>query len=277
MQTYLEQFMENIITALPNLLTAILIFIASIYLGRFLSGLLVNVLKGRKADPEVTRLLGQITRWSIIVAGIITALQRFFDVTAFLAGLGIIGFTIGFALQNIMQNFAAGVILLVQQPFNVGDAIEVNGYGGTILSINLRTTEMRTFDGLIVIIPNADVLSNTITNYARAKLRRIELPVGVSYGADPAKVRNVILEAIPNVPGFIGEPAPMVVFHTFGGSTLDVSAYFWFDTAKTNPLAAKDAALELIKTALDKNGIEIPFPITTIYTQNTGHSTDTSP
>ena len=113
MQTYLEQFMENIIVALPNLLTAILIFIASLYLGRLLSGLLVNVLKGRKADPEVTRLLSQITRWSIIVAGIITAIQRLFDVTAFLAGLGIIGFTIGFALQNIMQNFAAGVILLI--------------------------------------------------------------------------------------------------------------------------------------------------------------------
>jgi small-conductance mechanosensitive channel len=170
-----------------------------------------------------------------------------------------------------MQNFAAGVILLIQQPFNVGDAIEVNGYGGTILSINLRTTEMRTFDGLIVIIPNADVLSNTITNYARAKLRRIELPVGVSYGADPSKVRNVLLEAIRDVPGFVGEPPPMVVFHTFGGSTLEVSTYFWFDTSITNPFAAKDAAFELIKAALDKNGIEIPFPITTIYTQGAGN------
>jgi small-conductance mechanosensitive channel len=213
-------------------------------------------------------LLGQIIRWSIIVAGIITALQRFFDVTAFLAGLGILGFTIGFALQKIMQNFASGVILLIQQPFNVGDAIDVNGYGGTVLSINLGTTEMRTFDGLIVIIPNADVLSNTITNYTRAKLRRIELPVGVSYGADPIKVRHVILEAVRNVPGFVGEPVPMAVFHTFDGSTLDVKTYFWFDTAKSNPLEAKDAALELVKAALDKNGIEIPSPIPMIFTQS---------
>lgn len=271
MQTYFEQFMENIITALPNLLTALLILVASLYLGKLISGLLVNVLKGRKADPEVTRLLGQLTRWSIIVAGIITAIQRFFDVTAFLAGLGIIGFTIGFALQNIMQNFASGVILLVQQPFKVGDVIDVNGYAGTILTISLRTTEMRTFDGLIVIIPNADVLSNTITNYTRAKLRRVELSVGVSYGADPAKVRNVILEAVRNVPGFVGEPAPLVAFHTFSGSTIDVSAYFWFDTSITNLLAAKDAAFELIKAALEKNGIEIPFPITTIYTQSAGN------
>jgi len=269
MQTYFEQLIENIIKDLPNLLTAILILVASLYVGKILSGLLVNVLARRKADPGVTHLLGQITRWSIIVAGIITALQRFFNVTAFLAGLGILGFTIGFALQNIMQNFASGVILLIQQPFNVGDAIDVNGYGGTVLSINLGTTEMRTFDGLIVIIPNADVLSNTITNYTRAKLRRVELPVGVSYGADPAKVRSVILDAIQNVPGLVREPAPIVVLHTFGGSTIDVSAYFWFDTAATNPLSAKDAALELIKAALDKNEIKLPFPITTVYTQST--------
>jgi small conductance mechanosensitive channel len=150
----------------------------------------------------------------------------------------------------------------------VGDAIEVNGYGGTILSINLRTTEMRTFDGLIVIIPNADVLSNTITNYTRAKLRRIELPVSVSYGSDPTKVRNIILEAIQNIPGLVPEPAPIVVFHSFGGSTLDVNAYFWFDTAKTDPLSAKDIALELIKATLEKNDIKLPFQVTTVYTQN---------
>jgi small conductance mechanosensitive channel len=269
MQPYFDQFIENIIKALPNVVTAILIFIVSIYLARLLSGLLVNVLKVRKADPEVTRLLAQILRWTIIVAGIITALERFTDVTAFLAGLGIIGFTVGFALQNVMQNFAAGVILLIQQPFTVGDAIEVNGYGGTVLTISLRTTEMRTFDGLIVIIPNADVLSNTITNYTRAKLRRIELPVSVTSGADPSKVRNVILEAIRDVPGFVGEPAPMAVFQTFTGSSMDVSTYFWYDTGITNPFAAKDVALETIKAALEKHGIEIPLPFTTIYAQRT--------
>jgi small conductance mechanosensitive channel len=269
METFFDQFIENIVAALPNFLTALLIFIAGIYIGKILRGLVVNVLKARNADPGVTKLLGQIIRWSIIVAAIITALQRFFDVTAFLAGLGILGFTIGFALQNVMQNFAAGVILLIEQPFNVGDAIEVNGYGGTVLTINLRTTEMRTFDGLIVIIPNGDVLSNPITNYTRAKLRRVELPLGVSYGVDPAKVRSVILEAVKGVPGLVSEPAPIVVFNSFGGTTLEVSAYFWFDTDTTNPFSAKDAALELIKAALDRNSIQLPSQIPTFFTQTT--------
>jgi small-conductance mechanosensitive channel len=90
----------------------------------------------------VTHLLGEFVLWSIAIAGIITALQRFFDVTAFLAGLGILGFTIGFALQDIMKNFASGVILLLQQPFHVGDTIGVKGFDGTVLAIDLRATEM---------------------------------------------------------------------------------------------------------------------------------------
>jgi len=268
MPDYISQFLDRIVAELPNVVTALLIFIASLYLARLLSNLLKRVLTKREADLEVTLLLATITRWGIIVAGIITALQRFFDVTAFLAGLGILGFTIGFALQNIMQNFVSGVILLIEQPFDVGDAVELNGYGGTVLTISLRTTEMRTFDGLIMMIPNADVLSNAITNYTRADRRRIELPVGVSYGSDPAIARQIVLEAIQNVPGYIGDPESMVVFHTFGGSSVDMTAYFWIDTSKTNPFAAKDTALELIKAALEKKGIEIPFPITTVYMQS---------
>lgn len=268
MPDYLNQFFAKIVASLPNVLTAILIFIASLYLARLLSNLLMNVLKKRNADREVSMLLAQITRWSIIVFGIITALQRFFNVTAFLAGLGILGFTVGFALQDIMKNFVAGAILLIQQPFEVDDAIEVNGIGGTVLTINLRTSELRTWDGLIVIVPNADILSNPITNYTRAERRRIELPVGVSYGSDPSTARQAVLEAVKSVPGFVSEPEPIVVFHTFAGSSIDMSAYFWIDTAKTNPFAAKDAALESVKAALEQRGIDIPFPITTVYMQS---------
>jgi small conductance mechanosensitive channel len=268
MPDYLNQLLGKVGASLPNVFTAILILAVSLYLARLLSNLLKKVLTQREADREVTLLLAQLTRWSIITIGIMTALQRFFNVTAFLAGLGILGFTVGFALQNIMQNFAAGVILLIQQPFGVEDAIEVNGIGGSVLAINLRATEMRTWDGRIVIVPNANILSNPITNYTRADRRRIELPVGVSYGSDPAIARQVVMEAIKNVPGSVSEPAPIVVFHTFSGSSIDMTAYFWIDTAKTNLLAAQDAALEFVKAALEKNGIEIPFPITTVYMQS---------
>ena len=264
MPEYFSQLIDTLVAELPNVLTAILIFVASLYFAGLISKLLKRVLKKRAADREVTILLAQLTRWSIIVMGVIAALQRFFDVTAFLAGLGIIGITVGFAMQEIMQNFVAGVILLVQQPFEVEDVIETDLFTGTIQAINLRTTEMTTLDGRIVIIPNAKILANPITNYTRAEFRRVELTVGVSYDADPAEVRRAVTKAIQSVPGFVGEPEPTVVFQTFGGSSIDLSAYFWINMSQSNPMLAKDAAIELVKSALDKKGIEIPFPITTV-------------
>jgi small-conductance mechanosensitive channel len=264
MEEYLTQTFDRMVASIPNILTALLILIGSLYLARLLSGLIRRGLERRDTVPGVTNLLSQTLHWIIIAFGVITALQRFFDVTAFLAGLGIIGFTVGFALQNIMQNFVAGVILLVQQPFKVGDAINVADYAGTILAIDLRTTEMRTFDGRIVILPNATVLSSAIENYTRADRRRVDLPVGVAYDSDPERVRGLVLEEVRSVAGFVEEPAPMVVFHTFGGSSVDLNVYFWIDMQMTNPLVAKDAALTKIKQAFEKGHVEIPYPIRTV-------------
>jgi len=268
----MKEFFDNIFTNaadwVPNILIALAIFVGSILLARIISRLLHKALTKRDGDPEVALLLSRITKWSILAAGTLAALQRFFDVTAFLAGLGIMGFTIGFALQDIMKNFVAGIILLIQQPFNVGDAIEVSDYGGSVLAINLRTTEMQTWDGRIVIIPNADVLSNVITNYTRADRRRIDIPVGVAYGTDLDLAKATILQAVKNIPGFIVNPAPSVISDTFGDSAINLTAYFWIDTKKIGLFDAKDAGVRVIKAALDQKQIDIPFPIRTVYMQN---------
>lgn len=265
MQTVIDTFLENLIKGIPNLLTALLILIASIYFARILSRIIKGVLEARDAPEGVTHLLAQLTYGSVVVFGVITAMQRFFDVTAFLAGLGILGFTVGFALQDVMKNFAAGVILLIQQPFHQDEFIGVAGFDGQVLEIDLRATEMRALDGRIVSIPNADVLANPIVNYTRADRRRVELPVGVGYDTDTETARQLVLEALQNVPGYMAEPGPLIGFSNFGDSALELNTYFWVDMSMTNPLAAKDAAFTLIKNALDKQGIDIPFPIRTVY------------
>ncbi|HXF84836.1 MAG TPA: mechanosensitive ion channel [Anaerolineales bacterium] len=261
MEEYLNTFVDNFIKGIPNLLTALGIFIFSIYLARLASNLVRRVLRVRKAPEGVIHLLAQLLRWAILAVGAITALQRFFDVTAFLAGLGIVGFTVGFALQDVMKNFASGIILLLQQPFHVGEAIGVKDYDGTVLAINLRTTEIKTFDGRIVILPNAEVLANPIINYTRAERRRVDLPVRISYNADLSAARQAVLEAIQSVPGVVGEPAPVVGFSTFGDAALELNAFFWIDMKRTDPLTAKDEALTRIKIILAERGIEIPFPL----------------
>src|SRR6266540_6437639 len=213
MEQYVDQFIAFFMAGTPKLFSALVIFILSLYVARLISNLLRRVLQRRRAPAGVVQLLGQLALWSIVLAGVITALQQFVDVTAFLTGLGIIGFTVGFALQDIMKNFAAGVILLLQQPFHVGETIGVKGFDGTVLAIDLRSTEMRALDGRVVILPNADVLANPIINYSRANQRRVELSLNLSHASEPSTVRQIVLEAIQRVPGFVADPEPMILFN----------------------------------------------------------------
>jgi small conductance mechanosensitive channel len=263
MQTFFSNLAAKALDILPNILFAILIVIGTIYLSRFATKLVRKALKKKDADPEFTELICRLTRWGILIAGLIAALQRFFNVTAFLAGLGVIGITIGFAMQDIVKNFVAGAILLIQQPINVGDAILVGNYGGIVLSINLRTTEMRAWDGTVIIIPNGDVLSTSITNYTRAQRRRVDLPVGISYENDPQVARETILKVISDMPEVLSDPAPSVYYQTFGDSSVNLTAYFWID-GKGDLFGIKDRALVNVKAAFDGIGIEIPFPIRTV-------------
>jgi small conductance mechanosensitive channel len=255
MQAYFDNFMAGIIKGVPNLITALLIFIVSLYLARILSNTLRRVLNKRRAPAGVTHILAQLMLWSIVVIGTITALQRFFNVTAFLTGLGILGFTVGFALQDIMKNFAAGIILLLQQPFHVGESIGVKGFDGTIMEIDLRSTEMRATDGRVIILPNAEILANPIINYSRANSRRVDLILNLPHSSDPDAVRRVLLGAIQNVSGLMKVPEPMIVFNNLTDTALEMNASFWVDVTKNDPAYAKDMVLLKVKPALeDKEG-----------------------
>jgi len=268
MENYWNQFIAYLIARIPNLLSAVVIFVLSLYLARFISNILKRVLGGRKAPEGVIQLLGQLTFWTIIIIGLITALERFFEVTAFLAGLGIVGFTVGFALQDIMKNFASGIILLIQQPFHIGESIELAGFEGTVLAIDLRTTEIRALDGRIVILPNASVLANPIVNYTRASQRRVELSLSLSHGTDPDTARQIILEAIEEVLGFVSKPEPVIVFDNLTSSALVLTVNFWIDVSKNTPAQAKDTVLLKVKSAFNQQGIEIPHPVQTVYSKS---------
>jgi len=272
MQLYFSRLAIGFMAAIPDILIALLILAGSYYAGVWLGRLLQRVLERKNAEAGATQLLSRIVKWTIITVGVIAALQRFFNVTAFLAGLGIIGFSVGFALQNILQNFASGIILLIQQPFRVGDDAGLAGYDGTVLKIGLRTTEIKTLNGLLVFLPNADVLSQPIINYTRANRRRVDLPVSISYEADPEYVRGMILAEIRSVPGYMDMPAPQVLFHTFSASSIDLTVFFWVDTTIRPHTVAKDAALTRIQQAFRKNSVEVPYPVQVVRTKKSPRS-----
>jgi small conductance mechanosensitive channel len=265
MTTYLDQLIAFFVAGTPKLFSALIIFVLSLYLARLISNLLRRVLEKRRAPTGVVQLLGQLVLWSIIVAGTITALQQFFEVTAFVASLGILGFTIGFALQDILKNFASGVILLLQQPFHVGENIGVKGFDGTVLAIDLRSTEMRALDGRVVILPNAEVLANPIINYSRANRRLVEFSLNLAHASDPRVVRQMILDSIRSVAGFIGEPEPVIVFHRLTDAAMELNANFWIDTTENDPLHAKDAVLLGVIAAFNEQGVEIPHPVQSVF------------
>ncbi len=239
---------------------AIVILVGSFLLARFLSRLVQRALARRAAGLGASRLLQDLVRWSILTLGVLMALQQFINVTAFLAGLGIVGFTVGFALQDVMKNFAAGVLLLLQQPFRVGDAVAVKEYEGTVRTIDLRSTELVTFDGRVVILPNADVLSHAIVNYTRSQQRRVELTVAVAAGSDLPQVRQAALEAVEGMPGCLTEPAAQAVFQVLNAAALELTLYFWVDVGQVSTLAAKDAAIAALRQAFAAHGIVMPHP-----------------
>jgi small conductance mechanosensitive channel len=264
----LESMLVDILAFLPNLLASLVIFFVSLYLAGYLTKLISRTLERRKTDPEVRILVVKISRWAIVILGLTIALQQVgFDLSAFLAGLGIIGFTIGFALQDVSKNFISGLLLLLQQPFDIGDAIEVAGYSGNVVNVDLRATELYTFDGHYVLIPNGDIFTSPITNYSRADKRRVVINVGVAYESDLNLVRKTALEAISSIDGVLPDPAPSLVFNNFGESSIDCTVYFWTNLKITGYFGAMDAGIVTINAAFKTNGIDIPFPTSTVLMQ----------
>ena len=263
-----EAILYRFVLFIPKLAVAIIIFLATLYVARLGFRFVGLALEKRKVDPELSLLLSRVTQIAVIIFGTIWALSTVdFDVTGFVAGLGIIGFTVGFALKDVAENFVAGILLLLQQPFDIGDAVEAGGYSGTVTSIEVRTTTIRTWDGLLVLVPNAQVYSSPITNYSKVDKQRISLNVGVGYESDLEKVDEALLEVVDQLSGVKDDPAPFVVFNEFGDSSINCTLYFWIDTSEAGKLGTTDDLVKGIKVAFEREGINIPFPTQTVYMQ----------
>ena len=260
---YLNPLLEQILILIPKLIAAVIIFLIALYVGALVAKVVRRTARKRNVDPELVTLFSRVAQWSVIVMGTIWALETVDkNITVFIAGLGIAGFTIGFALQDITKNFVAGMLLLLQQPFDVGDTIKVVGYTGSVSEVSLRDTQMITLDGLHVTIPNASVYTNPITNYSRATRRRVALDIGVAYGSDLEHVTETTQEAIKFLPGIIpDDPAPNVVFKNFGDSSIDFTLYYWIDVTESDYFTATDQGVKLVNSAFARENIEIPYPI----------------
>ena len=186
-------------------------------------------------------------------------------VTSILAGAGIIGLALAFAFQDIAANFMSGIFLSIRRPLHTGDIVQIKDYMGKITEINLRDTVLRTFQGQMVIIPNKDVLQNPIENYSMLGKRRMDLTVGVSYGDDLEKVKNITLKAVKGIEGLTKEDEITFFFKEFADSSINFDIRLWVRTPEQPEfLKVRSEAVMRIKKAFDENDITIPFPIRTL-------------
>ena len=215
-----------------------------------------------KLQPSLQFGLSRIIGYTLIAVGFYVAFQL---VGVDLSSLAIIaaslGVGIGFGLQNIINNLVSGIIILAERPISIGDRIEVAGVAGRVTKIQLRSTTVVTNDNITMIVPNADFISNTVTNWSHGDPKvRIRVPVGVAYGSDLKLLQGLLLEAAAEHPKALGDPSPVVLFTEFGDNSLNFELGVWTQEMTATPIHFTSEMNFIIEQKLRDNDIEIPFP-----------------
>jgi len=229
----------------------------------------VSAITGRAVKKRFTPQASMLVRKGIFYTGSVLLLvsilyQMGFKLTALLGAAGIAGIAIGFASQTSVSNIISGLFLISEKPFMVGDIVKVGDTKGTILSIDLLSVKLRTFDNQFIRIPNESLIKNQVTNITRFPIRRLDINVGVAYKENVGKVREVLLDLADKEPLCLDEPEPLVRFLNFGDSALEFLFAVW--CVKDDYLKLNTKMMQQIKERFDAENIEIPFPHRSLYT-----------
>jgi len=274
----LEQMLNNSIQLIPNMVVALVVFLLFYVLA---AGIRVSV---RRLSERYSRhvnvaiLLSRLVRWSVIALGTLIALVIIFpDFTAtrLLELLGITTVAVGFAFRDVLQNFLAGILILLNEPFRVGDQIVVQELEGTVESIETRATTILTYDGRRIVIPNTELFTNPVTVNTAFPHRRVEYDLGVGYGDDIDKAKTLILEVLGEMEHVVAEPAPDVIVVGLDASWVTLRLRWWIEPARwAEVLETRDHVLATVKERLIANGIDLPFPTRQILFHDQTEETD---
>jgi small conductance mechanosensitive channel len=242
-----------------NIVMAILIYIV----GKIVVGIIVNlfgkVMKRSKYDDMLVNFIKAILNAILMLFVIIASLNELgVDTTSLVAILGAAGLAIGLSLQGSLQNFAAGVMLLVFRPFKAGDFVEAGGAAGVVKSISIFTTIMTSGDNKEIIVPNGQIYSGTITNYSAKETRRVDMIVGIGYDADLKRAKEVLKELTAADPRILQDPAPTIAVAELADSSVNFVVRPWVKSADF--WGVKFDFTEAVKLRFDQEGISIPFP-----------------
>jgi len=261
-------WLKEFIRLLPNIALATLVLVLGFLIAKWIKKLAGKVFTRFIHNQTLNSLFSSliyIFSLGITIFVVLSILNLDKAVTSILAGAGIIGLALAFAFQDIASNFMSGIFLSIRRPLHTGDIVQIKGYMGKITEINLRDTVLKTFQGQMVIIPNKEVLQNPIENYSLLGKRRIDLTVGVSYGEDLQKVKEITLKAVEGIDGLTKDDEITFFYKEFGESSINFDIRLWVDTPEQlDYLQVKSESVMRIKKAYDENEITIPFPIRTV-------------
>ena len=262
-QEYSNAFMRT----LPTMVLAVVVLFVFYFLSKVGKRSAETIAEKVFHDSSLQNLAGTFVGVLLIVIGVFAAATIVFPglrAGDLVAVLGLSGVAIGFAFQDIFQNFLAGILLLWQRPFVVGDQIEVDEYAGTIEHIDIRATSLRSYHGQIIVIPNSDIYSSAVTVNTAEDVRRSAFETGIAYDEDIETGRKVITEAVNSCELVNNEPAPKVMVTGHGDSSIDFRLTYWTKSDRSTETAARDQVATAVKYALDDAGIEIPYPYRTV-------------
>ena len=264
----LRDLLGSAIKALPSLFAAMVILFLTKNLVEFIT---------RITDPVIKRIIKShslqilfkktidIGVWTVGVLMACVIIFPRFTLGDIIASLGLGSVAIGFAFQDIFKNFLAGIILLVEEPFHIGDEIIVKDYQGAVEHISIRTTQIRTYNGQKVLIPNSIVFTDTVQVTTAYEFSRTDLNVGVDYNTSLPEASRILETTIFNVEGVLEEPEPEIDLVNFGDSSINFVVRYWTLPQRKNIRQVQTKAILAIKKALDKAQINIPYPIRTLY------------
>ncbi|QZD94399.1 mechanosensitive ion channel family protein [Qipengyuania gelatinilytica] len=237
---------------------AVLIF--GLLAAKLISGWVERALnRSPRFDATVANFLSNLVKYALWAMVIVTVLTQFgVETTSILAALGGMALAIGLALQGTLSNVASGVMILVQRPFKIGEAISAGSVTGVVQQIGLFTTELKQFDGLFVMVPNSQLWNQAIINFHRHPIRRFELVVGIGYGDSMEQARKELLEIAAADERVLADPEPVAFVASLDDSSVGIGLRVWCATADFAPLGW--AITEAAKARFDDVGISIPFP-----------------
>lgn len=265
----LTKFFER----LPYFVAGILVLVVFWLAGKIVRSIFLTASEKTKLDARLRILFSRLLVISLFVIGIFTALTVIIPTFSFgdlIAGLGFTSFIVGFATKDILNNLFSGVLILWQQPFQIGDYIFVKDKQGKVEYIGVRATTLRMDDGEMILMPNGDMYSNALTIRGMSAERRMKLEISIGYDAEIELAKTSVLNVLQAVTGVVKEPNPSVFVTELAAAGVNLSIYFWIKTSETKPMEVFDEVATRIKNALSEAKIEL-FPLGAAVAQNTNN------